>query len=42
VEIRTDLQQRQSYECFAFMVLGLDYAWKIVVATLSVPITRRV
>jgi hypothetical protein len=41
VEVRTDRRQRQSYECFGFMVLGLDYAWKVVVATLSVPLTRR-
>ncbi len=41
IEVRIDRRQRQSYECFAFMVLGLDYAWKIVVATLSVPISRR-
>ncbi len=42
VEIRTDRRHRQSYEGFAFWVLGLDYAWKVVVATLSVPITRRI
>ena len=42
VEVRIDRRQGQSYECFAFMVLGLDYAWKVVVATLSVPVTRRV
>ena len=41
VEIRTRRLDRQSYEAFAFMVLGLDYAWKIVVATLSVPLTLR-
>ncbi len=42
VEVRIDHRQRQSFECFAFLVLGLDYAWKIVVATLSVPVTRRI
>ncbi len=41
VEVRTRRLDRQSHEAFAFMVLGLDYAWKIVVATLSVPLTRR-
>ena len=40
VEIRTRRLDRQSPEAFAFMVLGLDYAWKVVVATLSVPLTR--
>lgn len=41
VEVRSDQHDRQSFEAFAFMVLGMDYEWKIVAATLSVPITRR-
>ena len=41
VEVRNHQSDRLTHEAFAFLVLGLDYEWKIVVATLSVPMTRR-
>jgi hypothetical protein len=40
VEVRMHHSDRLSYRAFALLLLGLDYEWKIVVATLSVPITR--
>ena len=39
VEERTHEQDGQSHEAFAFIVLGTNYEWKIVVATLCVPLT---
>ncbi len=41
VEERIHRQVRQSHEAFAFLVLGLDYRWKLIIATLAVPLSRR-
>ena len=41
IERTTNLRDKQSSSAFAFFMLTLNYEWKLIVATLSVPLSRK-